>query len=95
MCFIVISYQSDVTYCFYLFDSYSLHLLLAEILIEFELINGSISVDNQNEERAAIYKFKQRLDRFGKIAPEAKKISRALCFGTSHEAIDSTLKTQL
>ncbi len=29
-------------------------------------------------------RFQQRLERFGKIAPEAKKISRALRFGTSH-----------
>ena len=29
-------------------------------------------------------RFQQRLDRFGKIAPEAKKISRALRFGTQH-----------
>ncbi len=29
-------------------------------------------------------RFQQRLERFGKIAPEAKKISRALRFGTTH-----------
>ncbi|CAF0956405.1 unnamed protein product [Rotaria sordida] len=65
---------------------------IAETLTEFELNNGVISADNQNEEGAAVDKFKQRLDRFGKIAPEAKKISRALRFGTSHEAIDGTAK---
>lgn len=31
-----------------------------------------------------LQRFQQRLDRFGKIAPEAKKISRALRFGTAH-----------
>ncbi|CAF2985662.1 unnamed protein product [Rotaria sp. Silwood2] len=65
---------------------------LAETLTEFELSNGVISADNQNEEVSAVDKFKQRLDRFGKIAPEAKKISRALRFGTSHEAIEGTAK---
>ncbi|CAF4570801.1 unnamed protein product [Rotaria sp. Silwood1] len=65
---------------------------LAETLTEFELSNGVISADNQNEEVSAIDKFKHRLERFGKIAPEAKKISRALRFGTSHEAIDGTAK---
>ena len=31
-----------------------------------------------------LQRFQHRLERFGKIAPEAKKISRALRFGTTH-----------
>ncbi|CAF4173670.1 unnamed protein product [Adineta steineri] len=65
---------------------------LAETLTEFELNTGVISADNQNEETSATDKIKQRLERFGKVAPEAKKISRALRFGTTHEAINGTAK---
>jgi len=65
---------------------------LAVSLTEFELNNGIISADNGTEELSSADRFKQRLERFGKIAPEAKKISRALRFGTSHEAIDGTAK---
>ncbi|CAF1435491.1 unnamed protein product [Adineta steineri] len=65
---------------------------LAETLTEFELNTGVISADNQNEETSATDKIKQRLERFGKVAPEAKKISRALRFGTTHEAITGTAK---
>ncbi|CAF1402092.1 unnamed protein product [Adineta steineri] len=46
---------------------------LAETLTEFELNTGVISADNQNEETSATDKIKQRLERFGKVAPEAKK----------------------
>ncbi|CAF3312497.1 unnamed protein product [Rotaria socialis] len=65
---------------------------LAEALTEFELNHGVISADNQTKEVSAVDKFKHRLERFGKISPEAKQISRALRFGTSHEAIEGTAK---
>ncbi|UJR33097.1 hypothetical protein I4U23_020554 [Adineta vaga] len=65
---------------------------LAENLTEFEVDTGDIPAENGTEEVAAADRFQQRLERFGKIAPEAKKISRALRFGTPHEAIDETAK---
>ncbi|CAF0938344.1 unnamed protein product [Adineta ricciae] len=65
---------------------------LAETLTEFEVNSGVISAENEPKELAASDRFQQRLERFGKVAPEAKKISRALRFGTAHEAIDETAK---
>ncbi|CAF0828874.1 unnamed protein product [Adineta steineri] len=65
---------------------------LAETLTEFELTSGVISAEDEAEESAVADRIQQRLERFGKIAPEAKKISRALRFGTQHEAIDETAK---
>ncbi|CAF2417753.1 unnamed protein product [Rotaria sp. Silwood2] len=51
-----------------------------------------VNADNEDEELLATDRFQQRLERFGTIAPEAKKISRALRFGTSHETIDNETK---
>ncbi|CAF1012971.1 unnamed protein product [Rotaria sp. Silwood1] len=51
-----------------------------------------VNVDNENEELLGSDRFQQRLERFGTIAPEAKKISRALRFGIPHETIDNETK---
>ncbi|CAF3689288.1 unnamed protein product [Rotaria socialis] len=52
----------------------------------------AVNVDTENGDLATGDRFQQRLERFGTIAPAAKKLSRALRFGTTTEPIDPQTK---